>query len=99
VNAWNSAELEQAGIPFPEHDARYAFGAEWLSVVESLLRGERVTHSGPHFRVKDYALRPEDPCHGRPRLHIGGESEPAEALAAAQGDVWFINGLGCGTVR
>jgi len=54
VNAWNSAELEQAGIPFLEHDARYAYGAEWLSVVEPLLRGERVTHSGPHFQVTDY---------------------------------------------
>jgi alkanesulfonate monooxygenase len=92
VNAWNSAELEQAGIPFPEHDARYAYGAEWLSVVEPLLRGERVTHSGPHFQVTDYTLRPKDPYRARPRLYIGGESEPARALAAAQGDVWFING-------
>jgi alkanesulfonate monooxygenase len=92
VNAWNSAELEQAGIPFLEHDARYAYGAEWLSVVEPLLRGEPVTHSGPHFQVKDYALRPKDPYRARPRLHIGGESEPARALAVARGDVWFING-------
>ena len=60
MNAWNSAELEQAGIPFLEHDARYAYGAEWLSVVEPLLRGEPVTHSGPHSQVKDYALRPKD---------------------------------------
>jgi hypothetical protein len=57
VNAWNSAELEQAGIPFLEHDARYAYGAEWLSVVEPLLRGEPVTHSGPHFQEPLAKLR------------------------------------------
>jgi alkanesulfonate monooxygenase SsuD/methylene tetrahydromethanopterin reductase-like flavin-dependent oxidoreductase (luciferase family) len=27
----------------------------------------------------------------RPRIYIGGESEPARALAAARADVWFIN--------
>ena len=87
VNAWNSAELEQAGIPFPDHDARYAYGAEWLSVVEPLLRGETVTHAGPNFQVRDYALRPKDAGAPRPRLYIGGESEPARALAADPADV------------
>jgi alkanesulfonate monooxygenase len=37
-------------------------------------------------------LRPADPYRERPRIYIGGESEPARALAAEMGDVWFING-------
>lgn len=28
VNAWNRLELERAGIPFPAHDERYAYGRE-----------------------------------------------------------------------
>jgi len=28
VNAWNKLELERAGIAFPAHDARYAYGHE-----------------------------------------------------------------------
>jgi alkanesulfonate monooxygenase len=92
VNAWNRAEMDKAGLPFPEHDARYALGEEWLRVVEPLLRGERVTHAGPHFTVQDAVILPRAATRARPRIYIGGESEPARALAASQADVWFING-------
>lgn len=99
VNAWNRAEMDKAGLPFPEHDARYELGAEWLSVVEPLLRGERVTHAGAHFTVQDAMIVPRAATRARPRIYIGGESEPARALAAAQGDVWFINGQPIEDVR
>jgi alkanesulfonate monooxygenase len=92
VNAWNRIELEQAGIPFPEHDARYAYGTEWLQVVRSLMRGERVNHHGRHFQVQDYQLRPAALFRDRPLIYVGGESEPARELVATLGDVWFING-------
>jgi alkanesulfonate monooxygenase len=92
VNAWNRAEFERAGLPFPAHDARYAYGAEWIGLVDRLMRGERVTHAGPHFRVSDYQLRPAGSFRPRPTIYLGGESEPARALAASQADVWFING-------
>ncbi|GAB2921992.1 LLM class flavin-dependent oxidoreductase [Paraburkholderia jirisanensis] len=92
VNAWNRPELDRAGIGFAEHDARYAYGREWINVVASLLRGERTTFRGEHFNVDDYLLRPADPFRERPRIYVGGESEPARALVADHGDVWFING-------
>jgi alkanesulfonate monooxygenase len=97
VNAWNRQEIEPAGLPFAEHDARYAYGAEWLSIVRRLTQGERLTHQGPNFRVDDYALRPTPPH--RPRIYLGGESDPARALAAAQADTWFINGQPIEDVR
>ncbi|MEJ0020773.1 MAG: LLM class flavin-dependent oxidoreductase [Acetobacteraceae bacterium] len=92
VNAWNRPELEKAGIGFAEHDDRYAYGHEWLSVVEPLLRGERVFHEGANFKLDGYELRPGDPYRARPRIYVGGESEPARALVVDKGDVWFING-------
>jgi alkanesulfonate monooxygenase len=92
VNAWNRPELEKAGIGFPEHDARYAYGQEWISVVSRLMQGERLTYKGEHFDVRDYALRPKDLYRSRPLIYVGGESEPARALVAEHGDVWFING-------
>src|SRR3954471_14842582 len=61
VNAWNMPELEKAGIGFADHDERYAYGVEWISVVSRLLQGERLTHRGRYFDVQDYALRPADP--------------------------------------
>jgi alkanesulfonate monooxygenase len=92
VNAWNRPEIEKAGIEFAEHDERYAYGREWLSIVEPLLRGERVSATGKYFNVRDYQLRPKDPYRSRPRIYVGGESEPARALTNDLGDVWFING-------
>jgi alkanesulfonate monooxygenase len=92
VNAWNRPELERAGIPFPEHDERYAYGQEWLAVLEPLLRGESVHFEGQHFWVDGYALRPAGIHRTRPRIYVGGESEPARQLVTALGDVWFING-------
>ncbi len=92
VNAWNRPELERAGIPFAEHDARYAYGREWIEVVESLLRGERTRFAGEHFKLDDYRLSPAGLHRARPRIYVGGESEPARALVADHGDTWFING-------
>jgi len=92
VNAWNRPELERAGIGFPEHDERYAYGREWISIVNALLRGETVTHQGASFKVEGYKLRPSNPFRARSRFYVGGESEPARELVAAHGDVWFING-------
>ncbi|MBL6080559.1 LLM class flavin-dependent oxidoreductase [Belnapia sp. T18] len=92
VNAWNRKEIEDAGLTFREHDERYAYGAEWLSLVEWLMRGEEVHHEGRFFQVRDYVLRPTSSNRPRPRIYIGGESPPARDLAAAQADIWFING-------
>jgi alkanesulfonate monooxygenase len=92
VNAWNKPELEKAGIGFAEHDDRYAYGREWISIVSRLLAGERVTFKGVHFDVRDYMLRPADLYRAHPTIYVGGESEPARALVADHGDVWFING-------
>ena len=99
VNAWNMPELEKAGIGFAEHDERYAYGREWISVVEPLMRGETVSFQGKYFNVNDYTLHPADPYRARPRIYVGGESEPARALVADHGDVWFINGQPLDDVR
>jgi alkanesulfonate monooxygenase len=92
VNAWNRAEYEKAGIPFAEHDERYAYGSEWIGIVEALMSGRRVSHEGRYFNIRDYQIRPKDPFRARPLIYVGGESAPAQELVAAHGDVWFING-------
>jgi len=92
VNAWNKTEIDNAGLVFPAHDDRYAYGAEWISLVTRLLRGERVSHAGQHFHVRDYMLRPAGTYRERPLIYVGGESDAARDLVAAHGDVWFING-------
>lgn len=88
VNAWNRREIVDAGIEFREHDERYAYGSEWLTAVERLMRGERVSFKGQYFDIKDYMLKPANTFHPRPRIYVGGEFAPARALSAAQADVW-----------
>jgi alkanesulfonate monooxygenase len=51
-----------------------------------------LTYKGRHFDVRDYVLRPTSLYRPRPTIYVGGESEPARALVADHGDVWFING-------
>jgi alkanesulfonate monooxygenase len=92
VNAWYKPELERAGIAFAEHDERYAYGREWITVVDGLLSGERVSFSGKYFDISDYQLRQAAKVRDRPRIYVGGESDPARALVADKADVWFING-------
>jgi alkanesulfonate monooxygenase len=92
VNAWNRAEFEKTGLAFAEHDERYAYGREWISIVSRLLSGERLTHQGAYFHIDDCTLTPKDLFRERPRIYVGGESEPARALVADHGDTWFING-------
>ncbi len=92
VNAWFKPEFERAGIPFAEHDQRYAYGAEWLRVVRDLMAGETVHFSGRHFTLNGMKLRPAGRFRARPLIYAGGESEPARALAAERADVWFLNG-------
>jgi alkanesulfonate monooxygenase len=92
VNAWYKPELERTGLPFPEHDARYAYGGEWLHLVRRLMAGETVTETTTHFRVDQLKFCPASQFRPRPLIYAGGESEPARALAAAEADVWFLNG-------
>jgi len=92
VNAWYLPELSQAGIPIPEHDERYAYGTEWLTVVRGLISGERVSFHGRYFDVDDYRLLPASQYRERPTIYVGGESDPAKDLVAASADVWFLNG-------
>jgi alkanesulfonate monooxygenase len=92
VNGWFRPELERAGIGFPEHDERYAYGREWIEIVNGLTSGRRVDFQGHHFNVASYQLSPRDKYRTRPTIYLGGESEPARALAADSADVYFMNG-------
>jgi alkanesulfonate monooxygenase len=58
VNAWNRPELEKAGIGFAEHDERYTYGREWLSVVEPLMRGQTLNHRGANFQRRGLHAAP-----------------------------------------
>jgi alkanesulfonate monooxygenase len=88
VSGWFLPELQALGIDVPEHDDRYAHTAQWLDQVVALWNGKQVTigdHTGQQALIRPFPTQP-------PPVYVGGESEPGRALAAARGDVFFING-------
>jgi alkanesulfonate monooxygenase len=99
VNAWFKPEFERAGIRFADHDERYAYGREWITVFRALFTGQRVNFAGRHFTIQDYQIRPVGRYRSRPIIYAGGESEQAQALAADSADFWFINGQPLDDVR
>ncbi len=92
INAWSKPELVNSGIGFPEHDERYAYGREWLSIVKRLIAGEVVNHRGENFQITDYYLKPSRVYRERPHIYAGGESEAARGLIAELVDTHLIRG-------
>lgn len=92
VSGWFLPEIQHLALTMLEHDVRYRYSDEWLTIVRGLFAGDTVTFDGEFLRVDELMLRPMAKRPGGPRVYFGGESEPARDLAARQADVFFING-------
>ena len=88
VSGWFLPELQAIGAE-ADHDERYAYSREWLEVVGSLWEGAPAA-VGAELVGAGARLRPIP--ERRPRVYLGGESEPARQLAASHSDVFFLNG-------
>ena len=92
ISGWYMPEMEQAGLTIRAHDDRYRFSREWLRIVKALWGDENVSFDGDYFRIKELHFHPGPIARPHPRVYLGGESEPARALAADEADVYLING-------
>jgi alkanesulfonate monooxygenase len=99
VSAWFRPEMEKAGINFLKHDERYRYSDEWISVVKALWSGEEVNFQGNYFQIKDLRFSPSSIAKPHPRIYVGGESEPAQELAAKQAHTFFLNGRPIEVIR
>lgn len=89
VSGWFLPELEALGVDLLDHDDRYAYTRSWLDTVTALWAGKQVP-SATHPTGQPALVRPLPAVV--PPVYLGGESEPARALAARYADVFFING-------
>ncbi|MDA2893243.1 LLM class flavin-dependent oxidoreductase [Mycolicibacterium sp. BiH015] len=92
VNAWFKPEYQKLGLGFADHGERYAYGREWLTIVRTLLKGQRTSFKGQFFEVSGVQLLPADSYRSRPAIYSGGESHQAQQLAADFADLFFLNG-------
>jgi alkanesulfonate monooxygenase len=81
------AEEQRALGDSLDKDSRYERTAEFLSVVRSLWRGERVTLDGRHIQIADAEL--EQLPAIEPPIYFGGSSPAALAVAARHVDVYL----------
>ena len=92
VSSWWRDEARRYGVPFDEHDARYARTAEWLAIVDGVWREQTFSFSGKYFQVEEAIAAPKPVRRPRPPIYAGGESDAAKALIARTCDAYVMHG-------
>jgi FMNH2-dependent dimethyl sulfone monooxygenase len=92
VSSWWASEARMYGVPFDQHDQRYARTAEWLEVVDGLWKTPVYSHHGAFYSVDEAVLEPKPVRSPRPTIYAGGESPAAKALIAEKCDAWLTHG-------
>lgn len=92
VSSWWADEATKYGIPFDQHDDRYARTSEWLDVVDGCWSQQGFNYNGSYYQVRDNVLSPKPVSLPRPRLYAGGESETAKNLIAQKCDAYLMHG-------
>jgi FMNH2-dependent dimethyl sulfone monooxygenase len=59
VSSWWRDEALKYGIPFDEHDDRYARTSEWLDVLSNCWSQQHTSHAGRFYSVDDNILSPK----------------------------------------
>src|SRR5262249_14283041 len=89
---WGQSEAKMYGVPFDQHDERYARTSEWLDVVDGLWRSPVFSHEGRFYAVDSTVLEPKPVREPRPTIYAGGESPAAKALISKKCDAWLTHG-------
>jgi probable F420-dependent oxidoreductase len=87
------SEYEQAGLNFDRGRTRVERLSEAVTIIKSLLSGEKVTFSGRHYRVTGHAIAPIPVQNPHPPILIGGNGPHLLALAAREADIVGLSGI------
>ena len=79
-------EYQRAGLPFDTNNVRVDRLEEALPVLDTLLRGERVTHHGEHYQLDGFVNFPAPVQRPRPPILVGGGGPRMLSLAARYAD-------------
>jgi FMNH2-dependent dimethyl sulfone monooxygenase len=92
VSSWWAGEAKKYGVPFEQHDDRYARTSEWLDVVDGVWSRDHFSFSGKYYNVEDNVLQPKPLAKPRPVIYAGGESPAAKDLIAEKCDAYLMHG-------
>lgn len=85
---WHRPDFDEARIPYPAIGARLERLEESVIVVDRILRGGSVDHTGVHVQVSGARADPGPVQRPRPPIWVGGHGERLIALAARVADGW-----------
>jgi len=91
VSGWNVEEFAMFGVPLREHDERYDYSAEWVTILKRIHSETRpFDHDGKYFSLKNVEGKPKPWQHGRPMLMSAGSSPAGRSFAIKHTDCLFM---------
>lgn len=92
VSSWWADEATQYGLPFDQHDDRYARTTEWLKVVQGLWTDKQFSFTGDRYKLTNAVCEPKPVRKPWPAIYAGGESEAAKNMIAILCDAYVMHG-------
>lgn len=91
VSGWNVEEFSMFGAQLLEHDDRYGYSEEWVSIVKKIWSEQKLfDHSGKYFELKHVGGKPKPWGGTRPLLMSAGSSPTGRAFASRHADCLFM---------
>ena len=92
VSGWNEGEFAMFGATLLEHDERYAYTEEWITIAERVWSEDQpFDFKGRYFDLAGVLGKPKPFGGARPMLMSAGSSAAGRSFAARHADCLFMN--------
>jgi alkanesulfonate monooxygenase SsuD/methylene tetrahydromethanopterin reductase-like flavin-dependent oxidoreductase (luciferase family) len=90
VSGWNPIEFGMMGVELGDHDGRYDYSEEWLTIVKRIWSEDKpFDFDGHHYKLKAVMAKPKPWWGSRPILVSAGNSKTGSDFAARNADCLF----------
>ncbi len=94
VVGWNEDEFDMFGVQQRDHDARYAYGQEWIDAIKRMWSDEEdFDFDGTYIKLKNVRAKPKPYGGTRPLIMNAGASPTGRSFAIRNCDAFFTNVL------
>jgi alkanesulfonate monooxygenase SsuD/methylene tetrahydromethanopterin reductase-like flavin-dependent oxidoreductase (luciferase family) len=90
VSGWNPIEFGMMGVELGDHDGRYDYSEEWLTIVKRIWSEDKpFDFDGHYYKLKAVMAKPKPWWGSRPILVSAGNSKTGSDFAARNADCLF----------
>jgi alkanesulfonate monooxygenase SsuD/methylene tetrahydromethanopterin reductase-like flavin-dependent oxidoreductase (luciferase family) len=94
VSGWNEGEYGMFNVPMLDHDDRYGYSEEWLTIAKQIwAREEPFDFDNKYFHLKGVLSKPKPYGSSTPMLMSAGSSGAGRAFALRHADCLFMSVL------